>query len=111
MDRLSWKGILEAAMAQEEVDVEEWGGSVLVRAISTKEHEDAERMATRRGDVSRVKYLAFICASGMLDPKVPKGEEIKLMNKEPGILARISERILELSGIDMGEEEDDQGEE
>jgi hypothetical protein len=108
---LSLEEILERALAQDDIEIPEWGGMVRVRAITSGELGRAQRAATnpRNGETDSVKLQALVAEAGLVEPKLTPGQYKALLTKEIGPLSRIGERILELSGLD-NDEDVDQGE-
>jgi hypothetical protein len=110
---LSLAEILERALAQDDIEIPEWGGTVRVSAITAAELGRAQRAATnpRNGETDNVKLQALVAERGLVEPKLAPGQYNALLNKEIGPLSKIAERILELSGLKEDEDLDvDQGE-
>jgi hypothetical protein len=111
MAYLSLAEIVERGLAEDDVEIPEWGGTVRVRAITAAELGRAQRAATnpRNGETNSVKLQACIAERGLVEPKLAPGQYNDLLNKEIGPLTKIAERILELSGLN-DDEDVDQGE-
>jgi len=106
MDYLSIADILEHTLPEGDVEVPEWGGTVRVRAVTSAEFARCQRRATgRNGELNGFKLNALIVIAGCVEPAMNPGLEVGLMKAIPGPLDRISNVILDLSG--MGDKEDD----
>ena len=101
MDFLTIGNIMDAALPRDVVELPEWGGCVEVRAITMAEMARAKRQARdpHTKDIDEIKMMALIVEAGCVQPEIPPGGHKQFMNKEPGPLTRISDRILELSGL------------
>jgi hypothetical protein len=100
--------ILGRDLPWDEMEVPEWGGWIKVRAITSAELSRAKREATRTGGVlDEIRLQAIIIEKACLEPKMEFGAHRKLVGREAGVIGRVSNRILDLSGIDMEEEEAD----
>jgi len=101
MDYLTLSNIIEAALPEDDVELPEWGGMVKVRAITSAELERAKRQAMNRktGELREVQLTALIVEAGCVQPEFAPGQYKLLMAKPLGPLSKISDRILELSGI------------
>ena len=112
MDYLTLNEILEHALPQEDVEIPEWGGKVRVRAITSAEMTRCERFATnqRTDKIAGMELQARMAEAGCIEPKLAPGQYKALLTKEPGILYRIAQCIMDLSGMGDDEEDEDQGE-
>jgi hypothetical protein len=111
-DYLTVADIVEVSLPEADMEIPEWGGSIKVRAITNGEFSRVQRQATSKGgELDAIKANALIIEFACVNPKFPPGGYRKLLGREAGILARIAETILELSGISAEEEDlDDLGE-
>lgn len=110
MDYLTLQDIIDHAMPTGDVEVPEWGGKVEVRAITNAELARCQKQSTntRNGELDGIELNARIAEVGCMQPRFAPGQYKVLMEKEPGPVQRIVERILDLSGT--GESEAEQGE-
>lgn len=108
MKFLSREHILESSDIQvEEVEVPEWGGTVLVRELTTAEVENFSlRTSTRQGqfDVSRMTGLRTEVVSWALvdedgNQLLQKDDAEELQKKSHRAIERIFNKVLELSGL------------
>ena len=101
MDFLTIGDIMDAGLPRAVVQMPEWGGQVEVRAITMAEMQRAKRQSRdpHTKDIDEIKMMALIVEYGCVQPEFAPGQYQALMNKEPGPLTRISDRILELAGL------------
>jgi len=100
--------ILETPLAQGEVEVPEWGGTVKVRAITSAELSRARREATnpRTKDVDSITLACAIVGIGCVEPEFMPGQYKALLNVPFGPIERVSNAILDLTGLsELGEAE------
>lgn len=98
--------ILEASdIPQGEVNIPEWGGSVVVRGFNAKEREEVTEMyaaAQKNGRVQPERISAKIAVMCVLNGKGPMfthADLDALESKSPAALDRIMEKVQELSGL------------
>ena len=113
MDYLSFNTIMESTLAEADIEIPEWGGTVQVRALTGAEIARAKRKATnpRTKDLDEIQFNALLMVAGCIEPAFPPASEEQLMRTiAAGPVARIAARIIELSGLGDQDEDDDQGE-
>jgi hypothetical protein len=113
--RLSRDDILKAAdITVEEVDVPEWGGTVLVRAMTGQQRDEFElgaRMATRGGDYLpagynfRAQVIALCCVDDDGKRLFTVADVDTLGEKSAAPLDRIYDVVARLSGMAPGDAE------
>lgn len=89
--------------AAEKFYVKEWGGSVLIKGVSMEELNHVRRrsgtkqvrLSNTRSDVINREILI----AGMVQPAVTAESYIILLQKSAGAIVRITDRILEKSGM------------
>lgn len=102
----------------DEVEVPEWGGTVLVRELSAMEAENIGfSMADKQGniDLSKAKGLAVrTVALGVIDEdyrKVFTRKDVEALGKHSRIaINRIATRIMQLSGMSPEPDKDEDAE-
>lgn len=100
--RLTTADILAANdIVDEEVDVPEWGGTVLIRGFTKARQMELRRMATDpktgRVDNERLEMQLFIY--GVIDPQFVAAQATELRMKSAGALDRVLKRIMAISGM------------
>jgi len=101
-----------------ELEIPEWGGSVLVRELTTAEVEHFSlRTSTSRGDldISRMSGLrAEVVSWALVDESgqqiMHKKDAEALQKKSHRVIDRIFNKVIDLSGLNP-DEEDEEGEE
>jgi len=108
MPYLTKQDILEAQdIERAEVDVEEWGGTVLVRGLTAQQYIGMGFDLRGEGDEidpeKAKEMMPLIVAMGVIDEDgetlFSQKEAGKLAKKSFGPVNRISTKILELSGL------------
>jgi len=106
MEYLSLQSVIAATLPEKDLEIPEWGGWIKIRAISTKEMERARRQSTdpRNERVNDIEMAARIVEMGCVEPEFAPGQYKLIMTKMAGVVTRISDAIIDLSGLG-GEEE------
>jgi hypothetical protein len=88
----------------EDIDVPEWGGSMMVRSMTAGERRQARLLAREIDDngnvsVDDVKMGCTVIAMCCEDPKLQVEDVNDLYKKASGVLQRVFNKILALSGF------------
>lgn len=105
MDYLTIADIVEHSLPEEDMEIPEWQGTIKVRAITNDEFARIQRRTTNKGEMNSIMANAMVVEVGCVEPQFPPGQYRALMKRETGIISRISERILKLSGFRDDDEE------
>lgn len=84
----------------EVVDVPEWGGSVVLSALSVRALNEANRKATVGGEVDAEKITVQVVIEGMTEPKLTDDQAGQLAQKSAAVINRLGAVIFRLSGVD-----------
>jgi len=90
----------------ETVEVPEWGGEVMLRAVTVEERGQLEQWVQRqRGDISRVRarLLRMCLCNGDGSLMFSEQEESQLGSLDGGVSERLVERCLVLCGMKSSE--------
>lgn len=87
-------------LARETVPVPEWGGDVVVSALSVRALNACQRKATVAGVVDPEKMTVQMVIEGMVEPKMSDDQAGQMADKSAAVMNRIGARILVLSGVD-----------
>ena len=97
---LTVEAILGAKDLKEEViEVPEWGGSVRVRSFSKKGQQEVRELATIADELDEQRLEMFMFIKGVVDPEFTDDTYELLREKNAGVIDRILNRIMELSGM------------
>jgi len=88
-------------LARETVPVPEWGGDVVLSALSVRALNECNRKATVGGEVDAEKITVQMVIEGMVDPKLSDDQAGQLALKSASVMNRLGEKILQLSGVDQ----------
>lgn len=89
-----------ASLAKQEHDHEIPGvGVVRIRSLTTREVHDLRHRYMSKGDDQVGMFQIESLLMAMVDPKLSKENLEAMLEGRPGIIANISDRILELSGL------------
>ena len=101
MKRLSRDDILNAKdIEQKEVEVKEWGGSVLVQTLSARRRSDImDSCMDDKGKLIITKLYPALMIAGCVEPKLQKADVEVLNEKSSKAIERVCKVIMELSGI------------
>lgn len=108
MKRLSREDILNAKdLETEEVEVKEWGGTVLVRALTGKKRAEVlEYSINDKGKVDLNKLYPSLLVAGCVEPEFKKADAELLSEKSSGAIEKVCKAISRLSGINEGDIEE-----
>jgi hypothetical protein len=102
---LSLDDIMAASDLEEKtIDIEEWGGSMKIRALSRGEVKSAYRRGTdsKTGDIDADAIESMLVCWASVDPKLTPPDFTKLAKKNAAPVAKLIDAILGLSGVDAG---------
>lgn len=113
MAYLTREAILEAEdLGTEEVDVPEWGGTVLVRGLSADERDKLESAVMKNGKPNLDGFSARLAAASLVDADgnqlfSQSQADLKRLGQQPAAaLNRIRESVQRLSKINEVDVED-----
>ena len=85
---------------QEEVEVSEWGGSVLVQSLSGERRgEVIDTCMNDKGKMVTTKLYPLLLIEGCVEPKFTREDFAAINNKNSGALEKVAQAIMKLSGI------------
>lgn len=96
MARLTRDSILKVLPRQLEIDVPEWGGSVLLQELTLRQQQDIAA-STKGGNDTSIAVKTFL--EGVVDPQFTAADAEALEQKGVAAFKRIVEAIGELSGM------------
>jgi hypothetical protein len=93
--------VIAASLPEKNIEIPEWGGWVKVRAITSAEMERARRQATnpRNDKINDIEMGARIVEIGCVEPKFAPGQYKVVMDKQAGVVTRLQDAIIDLSGL------------
>lgn len=108
MKRLSREDILTSKdLETKEVEVKEWGGSVLVQALSGKKRSDIMNACMNdKGKMDLNKLYPALMVAGCVEPEFKKADAEALNEKNSGAIEKVCKVISALSGINQEDVED-----
>ena len=99
-------------IVEEEVDVDAWKISILVKSLNGLERAKlVEDCTNKKGKMSISKLYPALMVAGCVDPKFTPEDASKLNEKNSGALEQVCSVIMRLSGIardDIDDEEEDE---
>jgi hypothetical protein len=99
---LTVEAILAAKDLKEEVvEVPEWNGAVKVRAFSKKGQQEIREMATVDDEIQTDRLEMYMFLRGVIEPHMSDDQYELLRDKSAGVIDRILQRIMELSGMTL----------
>ena len=100
MGRLSREQILSAPdIVEKEVDVPEWGGSVLVRTLTKAKQIALRKQATVNGQLDDERLEVFVFIAGVIEPAFSPEDYDALKAKSSAAMDRVLMEIYRGSGI------------
>ena len=99
---LTFDEIVEADdTAEETVYVKEWGGSVKLKGITKTEFDYLRRQSRSKANKGRSQSIIEreVLVAGMVSPRLTIERYNLLMEKSSGVIVRLTNRILEKSGL------------
>jgi hypothetical protein len=101
LPRLSLDDIVAANdLAEDTIDVPEWGGSLQVRAMTKQRQLEIRNEAAAQGDRNLAELLMFTAC--VVEPEMTSAAVSVLRGKSAAVFDRVMRRILELNGADAG---------
>lgn len=100
MSRLTREAILSAPdIIEKEIDIPEWGGSVLIRTLTKAQQVKLRKEATVDGhlDENRLEILIFV--HGVVEPQFTADDHDKLKEKSASAMDRVLLEIYRGSGM------------
>jgi hypothetical protein len=99
---LTVEAIIAAKDLKEEViEVPEWGGSVKVRSFSKKGQQEVRELATINDEIDPERLEMFMFIHGVVDPPFTNDTYELLRDKNAGVIDRVLQRIMSISGMDQ----------
>lgn len=87
-------------LAEKEIEVPEWGGSVVIRGLGYGEFVTIREKAWKdSGEQDERVFGCLLLAASFVDPPLTDDQASALFDKSSAAVARISEEIVTLSGI------------
>lgn len=114
MARLSREDILaKKDIVEEEVEVEQWGGSVMVKSLSGKERARVvDECTNKKGKYITTKLYPALLVAGCVEPRFTAEDADALNSKNSGALETVAKVIMRLSGIQADDlDDEEEGEE
>jgi hypothetical protein len=107
MTRATVKSIGAVALPTVELEVAEWEGSVVLRALTRAQVREAREAATVEGVLDADTYDMAIAALGFAEPdlvaEVGLDEAIRLLRAQPmSLIGKLLREILAVSGLGSG---------
>lgn len=96
MDFVNLESVLKHAMPEHELEVPEWGGVFHFRTVTVQQFERARKRSTRSGKLNEGELNAMIICHA--SPEFEPARYMALLQKEAGVVARVSQYILWKSG-------------
>lgn len=99
--RLTVQEVLASRDLEErELDVPEWGGTVLIRAFSKRRQQELRKQSVGPGgETDGEKLEMLLLTEGVIEPEFLPEHVDGLREKSAGVIDRIVRSILELSGM------------
>lgn len=100
MTRLTVEQIIAADdLQQSEVDMPEWGGTVMVRGLGYGEWVDLRDAATIGGQQDERIFARLLFAAALVEPTVTPEQADLLIGKSAPAVNRLVERIMDASHV------------
>lgn len=100
MGRLSVEQIVQADdLGQSEVEMPEWGGSVVIRGLGYGEWVDLREQATVDGQQDEKIFSRLLFSTALVEPHVTPEQADLLLAKSTPAVNRLVDEILTLSNI------------
>jgi hypothetical protein len=100
MGLLSVDEIIEAKdLGEKEIEIPEWGGSVKIRGLGYGEFVTIRESAMVGGQQDERIFGRLLLAAAFVDPVLTEDQADALFNKSSIAVNRITDEIVELSGI------------
>ena len=97
---LTADAIIKAKDLKEEVvEVEEWGGNVLIRSFTKKGQQEVRQMSMVDDEVDPERLEMYMFLRGVVEPHFTDDQYEQLREKAAGPIDMILNRIMEISGM------------
>lgn len=98
--RLTRDAILNANdLRQEEIDVPEWGGTLIIRGLSLAEKNLALERAKRGDEVDGLHATLATFCLGVVEPQFDYMQDRDVLRNKSAAVERVAMRIFALSGV------------
>lgn len=88
-------------LPREEVDVPEWGGSVVVQGVSVADGMRLLKdMQGEKGEIDSEKAALLAFAYGVVEPPISRDDLEWLRQKSLGAVTRVTQVFMRLSGLE-----------
>jgi len=84
---------------EKEIDIPEWGGSVIIRGLGYGEFVAIREKAWDGGGQDERVFGRLLLAASFVDPVLTEDQASALFDKSSAAVTRISDEIVKLSGI------------
>lgn len=102
--RLTLADIRDAVDLREtRVTVDEWGGEIVVRALTLQEARDIQRASFQGDEPDAMKADLLVLQRAIVDPVIPEDDMYLLAKKNTGVVLRLVELVNALSGATPAE--------
>lgn len=99
MGRLTIEQILAAPIAEREVQIPEWGGTVLLRALTARQRQELVTQATS-GDTVDGEFLGLlILQASLVDPVLTLDQTRTLSDRSATAMDRLALVLADLAGL------------
>lgn len=100
MSILSVDDIIAAKdLGEKEIEMPEWGGSVVIRGLGYGEFVTIRESAMVGGQQDERIFGRLLLAASFVDPVLTEDQADALFNKSSAAVSRLSDEIVALSGI------------
>jgi len=87
-------------IAEVEMDIEEWGGSIKLRAFTLDERDKVLAACTEKdGKVDGPRLIRLLVVHGMVEPKLTPEQ---VAARSYAVIERIASKVMELNGMQSG---------
>lgn len=97
---LTVEAILAAKDLKEEIiEIPEWNGAVKIRSFTKKQQQSIREMSTINDEIDTDRLEMFMFLRGVIEPEFSDDQYELLRDKSAGVIDRILNRVMELSGM------------
>jgi hypothetical protein len=86
-------------LGEKEIEIPEWDGSVVIRGLGYGEFVTIREKANVNGEQDERIFGRLLLAAAFIDPVLTEDQADALFNKSSVAVAKISDEIVNLSGI------------
>lgn len=104
MARLSSVEILESSvLCEKEIEIPQWGGSVIIKEFSKAKQQQIRREATdiENGEINTDKLELLMFIHGVIDPVLSQEDYFALREKSAMAIDIVLKEIMDLSGLNQ----------